>query len=185
MPFKKPTNTNKNKNKTKKQQKNAVGKSTDDVSSVEEIIVTDATNPSVSDAPLEEIHTDTIISEEELAEIAKHEEYMWKNYYAPEHEEKMKHWHQAQIAMLDDPEYWEDRRTQLLRNRERFHKMAAWSPEVFHQVNIIDKEIQHCETTMDRLDGFELEIPVGNPILGGMDWWKDGLQETDGWVSSK
>lgn len=184
MPFKKQTNNNKNKTK-KQQQKKAATESSENVASVEEIIVPDAINPSIPDAPLEDFQTDTIMSEEELAEIAAHEQYMWENYYRPEHEENMKRWRDAQIAMLNDPEYWEDRRSNFLLSRQRFHKKAAWSPEVFHQVNIIDKEIQHCEDTMDRLDGVEAEAPVGNPILGGMDWWKDGFQETDGWVSSK
>jgi len=179
MPFKKPNN------KTKKQQqkKKAIKPSED--APIEEIVVTDATNPSVPDAPLDEVQTDTIISEEELAAIAAHEEYMWKTYYGPEHEEKMKRWQDAQIAMLDEPEYWEDRIETLLCSRQRFHKKAAWSPEVFHEVNLIDKKILECEDMIDMLDGVEKEVPVGNPILGGMDWWKDGLQDTDGWVSSK
>jgi hypothetical protein len=180
MPFKKPNN------KTKKQQKKKeAAKPSDDAASIEEIVVTDATNPSVPDAPLEEVQTDTIISEEELAAIAAHEEYMWKTYYGPEHEEKMKRWQDARIAMLETPEYWEDRIETLLCARQRFHKKAAWSPEVFHEVNLIDKKILDCEDMIDMLDGVEKEVPVGNPMLGGMDWWKDGLQDTGGWVSSK
>jgi hypothetical protein len=147
--------------------------------------VTDAINPSCPDAPLEDFQTDTIMSEEELAEIAAHEQYMWENYYRPEHEENMKRWQNAQIAMLDDPEYWNNRRSNFLLSRQRFHKKAAWSPEVFHEVSIIDKEIQECENMMDRLDGVELEAPVGNPILGGIDWWKEDYQGNDGWISSK
>lgn len=187
MPFKKPNN---NKNKTKKQQKKKAVKPTDDASSVEEIVITESTVE--TSAPLEEVNVEKILTEEELAEIAKreaeiaaHERYMWETYYRPQQEENLKRWRNAQIAMLDDPEYWEYRRSNLLRNRQRFHKKAAWSPEVFREVNSIDQEIQHCEDMMDKLDGVEKELPAGNPILGGMDWWKDGLHENDGWVSSK
>lgn len=183
MPFKKPTN---NKNKTKKHQKKAASaKPSEDAASIEEIVVTDATNPSVPDAPLEEVQTDTILSEEELAALAAHEQYMWENYYRPEHEEKMKRWQDAQIAMLKDPEYWEERRSNLLFSRQRFHRKAAWSPEIFSEVESIDKKILECEDMMDVLDGMEKGQPTGNPILGGMDWWKDGLENNDGWVSSK
>lgn len=184
MPFKKPNNKN-NKNKTKKNQKKAADKPSDDASSVEEIVVTDATTASVADAPLEEVQVEKILTEEELAEIAAHEKYMWETYYRPQQEENLKRWRNAQIAMLDDPEYWEDRRSRLLVTRQRYHKKAAWSPEVLREVDSIDKEIEYCEQKMDALDGVERESPVGNLILGGMDWWKDGLQDVDGWVSSK
>jgi len=183
MPFKKPTTNNKT--RKQQQQKKAVVKPSEDAASVEEIIVTDATNPCGTDRPLEEVQTDTIISEEELAAIAAHEEYMWVNYYGPEYEENMKRWQNAQIAMLEDPEYWDNRRSNLLLHRQRFHKKAAWSPEVFHEVDEIDKEIQECEDMIDRLEGFQKEAPSGNPILGGIDWWKEDHQGNDGWVSSR
>jgi hypothetical protein len=189
MPFKKPNNNNKN--KTKKQQKKkaaAKGKPADDASSVEEIVVTESNSETtLSDAqPLEEVHTEKILTEEELAEIAAHEQYMWENYYRPQQEETIKRWRDAQIAMLDDPEYWESRIDNLLRARERYQKKAAWSPEVFHEVDSIDKEIRYCEEKIDSLDGIEQNALQGNPLLGGMDWWKDSLTDTDdGWVSSK
>ena len=195
MPFKKQNNS---KNKTKKQQKKkatATVKPSEDASSVEEeIVVTETTIKTPEpDAPLEEVETEKILTEEELAEIAAreaeiaaHERYMWENYYRPQQEENLKRWRDAQIAMLDDPEYWEDRRSNLLRMRSRFHAKAAWSPEVFREVNSIDDEIQHCEDKMDELDGVEKERPAGNAILGGINWWKDGLNaDEDGWVSSK
>ncbi len=185
MPFKKNNN---NKNKTKKQQKKKAASSAkpvDDASSVEEIVITEATNPSVATAPIEEVEIEKMPTEEELAEIAAHERFMWENYYLPEIEENRKRWKDAQIAMLEDPEYWEDRIQNLLRARERFHKKAAWSPEVFHEVDSIDDEIQHCEDMIDMLDGVKKEPSTGNPILGGMDWWKDDLRSDDGWVSSK
>jgi hypothetical protein len=52
-------------------------------------------------------------------------------------------------------------------------------------VSLIDKEIQECEDMIDMLDGVEKGVPVGNPILGGIDWWKEDHQGNDGWVSSK
>lgn len=192
MPFKKQNN----KNKTKKQQKKkaaASAKPADDASSVEEIVVTETTTetpPPVE--PLEEVETEKILTEEELAEIAAreaeiaaHERYMWENYYRPQQEENLKRWRDAQIAMLDDPEYWEDRRSNLLRMRERFQKKAAWSPETCREVDSIDDEIQQCEEMMDMLDGVEKENPTGNAILGGMNWWKTGAEDDNGWVSSK
>ena len=193
MPFKKQNNS---KNKTKKQQKKkatATVKPSEDASSVEEEIVVTETTIKTPDAPLEEVETDKILTEEELAEIAAreaeiaaHERYMWETYYRPQQEENLKRWRDAQIAMLDDPEYWEDRRTNLLRMRSRFHVKAAWSPEVFREINSIDDEIQRCEDKMDELDGVEKERPAGNAILGGINWWKDGLNaDEDGWVSSK
>jgi hypothetical protein len=100
-------------------------------------------------------------------------------------EENRKRWRDAQVAMLDDPEYWEERIENLLIARQKFHKKAAWSPEVFRDIDSIDNEIQHCEDMIDMLDGVKKEAPTGNPILGGMDWWKDGLRSDDGWVSSK
>lgn len=159
--------------------------SSEDASSIEEIQVTEVATPP-PETPLEEFETERILSEEEIEAIAAHEKYMWENYYRPQHEEKMKSWHDAQVAMLQDPEYWEDRRCELLQRRQQYHKKGAWSPEVFHEVEYLDKEIQQCEDMMDMLDGFEKEIPTGNPILGGLDWWRDGLPlETDGWVSTK
>lgn len=192
MPFKKNTNS---KNKTKKQQKKkaaATAKPSDDASSVEEIVVTETlTETTVPDAPLEEVETEKILTEEELAEIAAreaeiaaHERYMWENYYEPQRQENLKRWQQAQIAMLEDPEYWEDRRSNLLRMRERFQKKAAWSPEVCREVDSIDEEIQRCEDMIDTLDGVEKEHPQGNPLLGGIGWWKSDFQGDDGWVSS-
>ncbi len=187
MPFKKPNNS---KNKTKKQQKKKAASSAkpaDDASSVEEIVITEESNPSVATAPIEEVEVEKIPTEEELAEIAAHERYMWETYYRPQMEENRKRWQDAQIAMLNDPEYWEHRIANLERSRQKFHTKAAWSPETFHEVNSIDHEIEHCEDMLDMLDGVEPELPTGNPILGGMDWWKDGLQgdDEDGWVSSK
>ncbi len=187
MPFKKPNNS---KNKTKKQQKKKAASSAkpaDDASSVEEIVITEESNPSVATAPIEEVEVEKMPTEEELAEIAAHERYMWETYYRPQMEENRKRWQDAQIAMLNDPEYWEHRIANLERSRQKFHTKAAWSPETFHEVNSIDHEIEHCEDMLDMLDGVEPELPTGNPILGGMDWWKDGLQgdDEDGWVSSK
>lgn len=184
MPFKKP---NSNKNKTKKHQKKAASsaKPAEDAHSVEEIVVTEDTTTSVATAPLEEVETQKIVSEEELAEIAAHERYMWETYYRPEMEENRKRWRDAQVAMLDDPEYWEDRIAILNRARQAYQKKAAWSPEIFHEVETIDTAIQHCEEMIDTLDGVTREAPTGNPILGGVDWWKDDLRSEDGWVSSK
>jgi hypothetical protein len=185
MPFKKPSNK---KNTTKKQQKKKalmMPSSSEDASSVEEIGVTELITPP-SEAPLEEVETERIPSEEEIAAIAAHEKYMWENYYGPEQQETLKRWQDAQIAMLEDPEYWEERRSELLRQRQRFHTKGAWSAEMIHDIESLDKEIEICETTMDRLDGIEKEIPTGNPLLGGVNWWKnDLLADTDGWVSSR
>lgn len=187
MPFKKPNNNNKN--KTKKNQKKAPS---DGVSSVEEIVISDVTTYPVPDASLEEVQVEKILTEEELAEIAKreaeiaaHEMYMWETYYRPQQEENIKRWQDYQIASLNDPEYWEERRSRLLASRQQYHKKAAWSAEIIREIRSIDNDIEYCEQMMDTLDGVEREIPVGNPILGGMDWWKDGLHETDGWISSK
>ena len=159
--------------------------SSSDASSVEEIKVTEElTSP--PEAPLIEVKTEDILSEQEIAAIAAHEEYMWENYYGPEQQEMLKRWQDAQIAMLEDPEYWEDRRSELLRQRQRFHTKGAWSAQVIHEIESLDKEIENCETMMDRLDGVEKEIPTGNPLLGGLNWWKDDLMaDTDGWVSSR
>ena len=172
MPFKKPTTK---KNKTKKQKKTASKSApqnadTNDSSSVEEIPVTET--PVVEETPLED---------EPIMYPAEYEEYMRKNYYIPAQEEAIKRWKQGQIAMVNDPDYWEDQLDLLERQRSRYHKKAAWSAADIKAIEEIDEEIKNIEAILDRFYGIEPEEKKVNPILGG-DWI---IRETnDGWVSS-
>jgi len=172
MPFKKPANK---KNKTKKQKKTASKSApqkadTSDTSSVEEIPVTET--PIVEEAPLEE---------EPIMYPAEYEEYMMKNYYIPAREEAIERWKKGQIAMVNDPDYWEDQLDVLERQRSRYHKKAAWSAADIKKIDEIDEEIKSIEAILDRFYGIEPEEKKVNPILGD-DWTR--IDSETGWASS-
>ena len=107
---------------------------------------------------------------------------MWETYYLPEILENRKRWMDAQIKMLDDPEYWESRIDFFEQQRCKYHKKAAWSASDVKAVDEIDAEIKKMNDHLDSMYGIEPEIKKTNPILGS-DWWID--QNSDGWVSSK
>jgi hypothetical protein len=177
MPFKKPANK---KNKTKKQKKpvtNSAPQNADnsDASSVEEIPVTEP--PIIEEAPLEEMK-----EEEPIIDPVEYEDYMNKNYYIPAREKAIERWKKGQIAMVNDPDYWEDHLDVLERQRSRYHKKAAWSAADIKAIDEIDEEIKSIEAILDRFYGIEPEEKKVNPILGA-NWMV--LEDTDGWVSSR
>jgi hypothetical protein len=173
MPFKKPTAK---KNKTKKQKKPASHSAPQnaDSSSVEEISVTEP--PLVEEAPLEEIK-----EEEPIMDPVEYEDYMMKKYYIPAQEEALERWKQAQIQMVNDPEYWEDHLDVLERQRSRYHMKAAWSAADIKAIDEIDEDIKNIEAILDRFYDIEPEEKKVNPILGD-DWLK--VESNEGWISS-
>jgi hypothetical protein len=176
MPFKKPAASKKN--KTKKQKKPASHSAPQNAdastSSIEEISITEPIT--VEEAPLEEIK-----EEEPIMDPVEYEEYMNKNYYIPAQEEAIERWKQAQIQMVNDPEYWEDHLDVLERQRSRYHKKAAWSAADIKAIDEIDEEIKNIEAILDRFYDIEPEEKKVNPILGD-DWLN--VDSEKGWISS-
>jgi hypothetical protein len=178
MPFKKSTNNKKN--KTKKQKKPVTDSATqnadtNDASSVEEISLIEPP-PILTEAPLEEIK-----NEETIMDPVEYEDYMMKNYYIPAREEAIKRWKDAEIEMVNDPDYWNDQLDVLERQRSRYHKKGAWSAADIKEIDEIDEKIKNVEAILDRFYDIEPEEPKLNAILGN-DWAK--AEDNHGWISS-
>jgi hypothetical protein len=178
MPFKKSTNNKKN--KTKKQKKPVTDSATqnadtNDASSVEEISLIEPP-PILTEAPLEEIK-----NEETIMDPVEYEDYMMKNYYISAREEAIKRWKDAEIEMVNDPDYWDYQLDVLERQRSRYHKKGAWSAADIKEIDEIDEKIKNVEAILDRFYDIEPEEPKLNAILGN-DWAK--AEDNHGWISS-